>query len=105
MVKGRVRGGVELMKVLNVMADGVDGTKDSVTRQAMPEHLTPCMDLLIGVGKGDVGPLLHIMPRAVMVGMCWMLALLKVVSDRPKGWLQPWLVAVERVYSPGQQRK
>ena len=39
MVEGRVGGGVKLMKVLNVMADGMDGTEGGVTGQAMPECL------------------------------------------------------------------
>ena len=40
-----------------------------------------------------------------VVGVHWMFALLKVVSQRQKGLLQPWSEVGERVYSPGQQRK
>ena len=56
--------GVELTKVFNSVAEGVDGTEGGVTGCAMSKGLTMCAVLLVGVGKGYICPLLHVMQRA-----------------------------------------
>ena len=65
MIEGRVGGGVEVAKVFNSAAEGVDGTEVNVTGHAMSKGFTTSAVLLIGVGEGDIGPLLHVMQRAV----------------------------------------
>ena len=65
-IEGRVRGGVEVVKVFNLPAEGKYGTGVDVTGYAMSKGFTTSAVLLISVGEGDVGPLLqHIMQRAV----------------------------------------
>ena len=65
MVEGRVRRGVKLEEVLDTMTEGMDGTEGVVTGHSMSKGLTMCAVLLVSVGKEDVGPLLHIIQRAV----------------------------------------
>ena len=52
-----------LEKMLDMALDGLDGAEVGVTREAMAEGFPMHAVLLIGVGKGDVGPLLHVIPR------------------------------------------
>jgi hypothetical protein len=52
----------------NAAAEGVDGTEGVVTGHAVSEGFTTCAVLLVGVGKGYVRPLLHVMQRAVTRG-------------------------------------
>ena len=65
MIQGRVGGGVEGPEMFNSVAEGMDGTKVKVTRHAVSKGFTMSAVLLISVGEGCVGPLLHIMQRAV----------------------------------------
>ena len=51
--------------MFNSVAEGADGAEMDVTRCAMSKGFTTSAVLLIGVGEGDVGPLLHVMQRAV----------------------------------------
>ena len=67
-IEGRVRGGVEGAQVFNLVAEGMDGTEVDVTRHAMSKGFTTSSVLLISVGEGYVGPLLHVMQRAVTGG-------------------------------------
>ena len=67
-IEGRVSGGVESAQVFNSAAEGVDRTEVDVTGHAMLKGFTMSAVLLIGVGEGYVGPLLHIMQRAVTGG-------------------------------------
>ena len=62
-IQGAVGGGMVLEKVLDTSLDGADGAEVGVTREAMAKGLPTCAVLLIGVGKGDVCPLLHVIPR------------------------------------------
>ena len=64
-IQGRVRGGVEGMEMFNAAAEGAYGTKVGVTRHAVSKGFTTGAVLLISVGEGCVGPLLHFMQRAV----------------------------------------
>ena len=50
------------------MAEGANGTEVDITGHAVSECFTMSAVLLIGVGEGDVGPLLHVMQRAVTGG-------------------------------------
>ena len=63
--QGRVRGQVKLAVVFDTVMESMDGAEGGVTRHAVSKGLTACAVLLVGVGKGDVGPLLHIIQRAV----------------------------------------
>ena len=51
--------------MFNAATEGMDGTEGGVTRHAMSKGLTMHAVLLVRVGKGYIGPLLHIMQRAV----------------------------------------
>ena len=62
-IQGAVGGCMMLDKMLDTALDGADGAEVEVTREAMAEGFPMHAVLLIGVGKGDVGPLLHVMPR------------------------------------------
>ena len=69
MVGGRVRSRVKLVKVFDPVSDSMDGTEGGVTTHTMSKGLTTHGVLLVSVlGKGDVGLLLHIMPRAITDG-------------------------------------
>ena len=65
-VKRRVGRGVKLMEVFNLAADGMDGTEGGVAGHTVSKGFTTHSVFLISVGKGYIGPLLHIMPRAVI---------------------------------------
>ena len=54
--------------MINSAAEGVDRTEVDVTGHTMLKGFTMSAVLLIGVGEGCVGPLLHIMQRAVTGG-------------------------------------
>ena len=62
-IQRAVGGGMMLEEMLDTALDGTDGAEVRVTREAMAEGFPMSGVLLIGVGKGDVGPLLHIIPR------------------------------------------
>ena len=49
----------------NAVAEGVDGAKVDVPRHAVSKGFPMGTVLLVSVGEGRVGPLLHIMQRAV----------------------------------------
>ena len=52
-----------LEEMLDTALDGLDGAEVGVTGEAITKGLPVCAVLLISVGKGDVGPLLHVIPR------------------------------------------
>ena len=52
-----------LEEVMDMSLDGADRAEVRITREAMAKGLPTCAVLLISVGKGDIGPLLHIIPR------------------------------------------
>ena len=54
--------------MFNLVVEGTDGTKVNVTRHAMSKSFTTGAVLLISVGEGCIGPLLHVMQRAVTGG-------------------------------------
>ena len=62
-IERTVGGGIILKEMLDMVLDGSDGAEGGVIREAMTKGLPTCAVLLIGVGKGDVGPLLHVIPR------------------------------------------
>ena len=62
-IKGAVRGGIVLEEMLDVVLDGSDRTEGGVTGEAMAKGFPTSGVLLISVHKGDVGPLLHVIPR------------------------------------------
>ena len=54
--------------MFNSAVEGMDGTKVNVTRYTVSKGFTMGAFLLISVGEGCVGPLLHVMQRAVTGG-------------------------------------
>ena len=64
-VEGSVSGGGVGTEVFNVMAEGTDGAHVEVPRCAMPKGFPTGTVLLVSVGQGCVGLLLHVMQRAV----------------------------------------
>ena len=52
-----------LEEVVDAALNGLDRAESGIARDAMTEGFRASGVLLIGVGKGDVGPLLHIIPR------------------------------------------
>ena len=54
-----------LAKMLHMVLDGSDRAEGGITEEAMVEGFPANGVLLIGVGEGNVGPLLHVIPRTV----------------------------------------
>ena len=67
-IKGAVRGGIVLEKMLDAALDGSDRAECGVAGDAMAKGFPMSGVLLISVGKGDVCPLLHVIPRT---GTAW----------------------------------
>ena len=67
-VEGGVQGGVELVQVFDAATYSLDGAEDGIPRGAMAQGFPASAVLLVSVGKGHIGPLLHIMQRAVAGG-------------------------------------
>ena len=105
-IEGAVRGGIMLKEMCDTALDGSDRAKGGISGEAMAQSFPTSGVLLIGVGKGDVGPLLHIIPRTgtgwdVLEGQTAEGSVLKAEGLAPamvSGWGQG-------IYSPGQQRK
>jgi hypothetical protein len=67
-VEGACRTRVMFSKVENTTASGQYGAKDEIPREAMAECLPTSGVLLVGVGKGHIGSLLHVIQRTVISG-------------------------------------
>jgi hypothetical protein len=68
MVERAGRSCIILAEVVDMASNGPGGAEKVITREAMAEGLHTSGVLLIGVGKGNISPLLHIIPRAVTSG-------------------------------------
>ena len=66
LIQGSVRGGGEGAEVFHVVAEGTDGAKVDFPGCAVSKSFPMGTVLLISVGKGHVGPLLHVMQGAVI---------------------------------------
>ena len=62
-VEGTVGGGIVLEEVVDVVLNGLDRAESGIAGDAMTECFPASGVLLISVGKEDVGPLMHVIPR------------------------------------------
>jgi hypothetical protein len=67
-VQGACWTRIVLTEVQNTMTSGQHGAEDRVPRESMAECLPVSGVLLIGVGKGHIGSLLHVIQRTVTSG-------------------------------------
>ena len=64
MIEGSVSRGGEGAEVFNMTAEGTDGAQVDVPGHTMSKGFPTGTVLLVSVGEGCVGPLLHVMQRA-----------------------------------------
>ena len=57
-----------LVEMEDMVLDGLDWTDGGVTGEAMANGFPWSGVLLVSIGEGDVGPLLHIIPRTITGG-------------------------------------
>ena len=67
-IDGAIRRGVVLAEMVHMLLYGADGAKGVVAGETMAQGFPLSGVLLIGVGEGDEGPLLHVIPRVFTGG-------------------------------------